>query len=96
MSRSIQQQIESLRETIRRLDRLYYVEAAPGATDVEYDRMIRELKSLDPKSVVFYASGRASLEASYMWALLARLASRPAGASPRLLRPGAWRLLRPL
>jgi len=27
----------------------------------------------DPRSVVFYASGRASLETSYMWALLARL-----------------------
>ncbi|WP_024890985.1 FdhF/YdeP family oxidoreductase [Luteimonas huabeiensis] len=33
----------------------------------------RELRALDPKSVVFYASGRASLEASYMYALLARL-----------------------
>ena len=33
----------------------------------------RELKALDPKSVVFYTSGRASLEASYMYALFARL-----------------------
>src|SRR5690349_23949939 len=33
----------------------------------------QELKALDPNSVVFYASGRASLEASYMYALLARL-----------------------
>lgn len=32
-----------------------------------------ELKALDPKSVVFYASGRASLEASYMYALMARM-----------------------
>src|SRR5690606_32477330 len=33
-----------------------------------------ELKSLDhPDEAVFYASGRASLEASYMWQLLARL-----------------------
>ncbi len=32
-----------------------------------------ELKTFDPKSVVFYASGRASLETSYMYALLARL-----------------------
>ena len=32
-----------------------------------------ELRRLDPKSVVFYASGRASLETSYMWALLARM-----------------------
>jgi molybdopterin-dependent oxidoreductase alpha subunit len=31
------------------------------------------LKQLDPKSVVFYASGRASLETSYMYALLARM-----------------------
>jgi molybdopterin-dependent oxidoreductase alpha subunit len=33
----------------------------------------RELKALDPKSVVFYTSGRASLEASYMYALFARM-----------------------
>jgi len=32
-----------------------------------------ELKALEPKSVVFYASGRASLETSYMYGLLARL-----------------------
>ncbi len=33
----------------------------------------RELRGLAPKSVVFYTSGRASLETSYMWALLARM-----------------------
>ena len=33
----------------------------------------RELRALDPKSVVFYASGKASLEASYLYALTARL-----------------------
>jgi molybdopterin-dependent oxidoreductase alpha subunit len=33
----------------------------------------RELKELDPKSVVFYASGRASLETSYMYGLFARM-----------------------
>jgi molybdopterin-dependent oxidoreductase alpha subunit len=32
-----------------------------------------ELKQLEPKSAVFYTSGRASLEASYMYQLLARL-----------------------
>ena len=32
-----------------------------------------ELKSLEPASVVFYTSGRASLEASYMYQLLARM-----------------------
>ncbi len=33
----------------------------------------QKLKSYDPQSVVFYASGRASLETSYMYQLLARL-----------------------
>ncbi|KHK87746.1 formate dehydrogenase, partial [Novosphingobium malaysiense] len=33
----------------------------------------KELRRLDPKSVVFYASGRASLETSYLYALYARL-----------------------
>jgi molybdopterin-dependent oxidoreductase alpha subunit len=32
-----------------------------------------KLAALDPNQAVFYASGRASLEASYMWALFARL-----------------------
>ena len=33
----------------------------------------RELKALDPKSVIFYSSGRASLETSYLYGLFARL-----------------------
>jgi molybdopterin-dependent oxidoreductase alpha subunit len=33
----------------------------------------RELQQLDPKSTVFYTSGRASLETSYLFALFARL-----------------------
>ncbi|MDB5592901.1 FdhF/YdeP family oxidoreductase [Enterovirga sp.] len=33
----------------------------------------RELQAIAPRSAVFYASGRASLETSYMWALFARL-----------------------
>ena len=33
----------------------------------------RELNALDPKSVVFYASGRASLETSFMYQLMARM-----------------------
>jgi molybdopterin-dependent oxidoreductase alpha subunit len=32
-----------------------------------------ELKALDPKSAVFYASGKASLETAYLYALFARL-----------------------
>ena len=41
-----------------------------------FDAIASELKRLqddDPKSVVFYASGRASLETSYLYALFARL-----------------------
>ena len=34
---------------------------------------LKRLQALDPKSVVFYASGRASLETSYLYALFARL-----------------------
>ncbi|TAN04430.1 MAG: FdhF/YdeP family oxidoreductase [Rhodanobacteraceae bacterium] len=34
---------------------------------------LRRLREADPKSVVFYASGRASLETSYLYALFARL-----------------------
>ncbi len=33
----------------------------------------RTMKPLDPKSVVFYSSGRTSLEASYMYGLMARM-----------------------
>ncbi|MBL7309721.1 formate dehydrogenase, partial [Escherichia coli] len=39
----------------------------------EIGRELKDLRVQDPRSVVFYASGRASLETSYMWALLARL-----------------------
>jgi molybdopterin-dependent oxidoreductase alpha subunit len=45
----------------------------PIAWDEAFHVIGQELKSLDPKSVVFYSSGRASLEASYMYALFARL-----------------------
>lgn len=45
----------------------------PCSWEEAYAEIGRELKALDPRSVVFYASGRASLEASYMYALLARL-----------------------
>ena len=43
----------------------------------EWDEAFRaigsQLRSLDPKSVIFYSSGRASLETSYLYALFARL-----------------------
>lgn len=45
----------------------------PVTWEAAYDGIAAELKKLDPKSVVFYASGRASLETSYLYALFARL-----------------------
>jgi DNA ligase (NAD+) len=41
--------IERLREQIRHHDRKYYVEAAPEITDLEYDRLVAELQSLEQK-----------------------------------------------
>ncbi|MGY4309299.1 molybdopterin-dependent oxidoreductase alpha subunit [Bradyrhizobium sp. USDA 4369] len=37
-----------------------------------FDAIGAELRRLDPKSVIFYSSGRASLETSYLYALFAR------------------------
>ncbi|MEN3238357.1 FdhF/YdeP family oxidoreductase [Methylobacterium ajmalii] len=45
----------------------------PVSWQTAFDEIGAELKALDPTSAVFYASGRASLEASYMYGLLARL-----------------------
>jgi len=45
----------------------------PVAWEEAFRDIGTELKKLDPKSVVFYASGRASLETSYIYALFARL-----------------------
>jgi len=54
-----------------------YDRATDKYVQCEWDEAFRaigsELKQLDPKSVVFYASGRASLETSYLYALFARL-----------------------
>ncbi len=44
----------------------------PTSWDVAFEEIGAKLRGLDPKSVVFYASGRASLEASYLYALFAR------------------------
>jgi molybdopterin-dependent oxidoreductase alpha subunit len=43
------------------------------AWDEAFDAIGRSLVALDPKSVVFYSSGRTSLEASYMYGLMARM-----------------------
>jgi molybdopterin-dependent oxidoreductase alpha subunit len=41
--------------------------------DEAFDGIGAALRPLDPRSAVFYASGRASLEASYMYGLMARM-----------------------
>ena len=41
--------------------------------DEAFDAIGGALRPMDPKSVVFYSSGRASLEASYMYGLMARM-----------------------
>lgn len=45
----------------------------PVSWEAAFAEIGRELRALQPESVVFYASGRASLEASYLYQLLARL-----------------------
>lgn len=45
----------------------------PVAWATAFAEIGAELKQIDPKAAVFYASGRASLETSYMYALFARL-----------------------
>lgn len=45
----------------------------PISWDAAFDIIGTELRALDPASVVFYASGRASLETSYMYGLMARM-----------------------
>ncbi len=40
-------EIEKLRQEIRRHDRLYYVEAKPEISDLEYDRLMNRLKQLE-------------------------------------------------
>ena len=56
---------------------LRYDSAADKYVPCEWDEAFAaigtELKALDPKSVVLYSSGRASLETSYLYGLFARL-----------------------
>src|SRR5271167_769487 len=40
-------QVEELRETLRRHERLYYVLDSPEITDVEYDALMRQLDALE-------------------------------------------------
>lgn len=45
----------------------------PTTWDEAFAAIGQRLRAIDPKAAVFYASGRASLEASYLYALFARL-----------------------
>ncbi len=45
----------------------------PVSWDEAFDDIAARLRAMDPKKVVFYASGRASLETSYMYQLMARM-----------------------
>jgi len=49
MSRQIKQEIEKLREDIRRHDYLYYVLSQPEISDKEYDDLMKRLKELEEK-----------------------------------------------
>ena len=66
-----------LEQTGRLTDPLRYDPATdkylPCSWEEAFAEIGRELKALEPTSVVFYASGRASLETSYMYALMARM-----------------------
>ena len=46
---------------------------APVAWEDAFREIGRELRVIDPRQVVLYLSGRASLETSYMWSLFARM-----------------------
>ncbi|MDD4939348.1 MAG: NAD-dependent DNA ligase LigA [Candidatus Omnitrophica bacterium] len=49
MSQQIKQEIEKLREDIRRHDYLYYVLSRPEISDKEYDDLMKRLKELEEK-----------------------------------------------
>lgn len=47
MSAKIQKEMESLREQLRRHNRLYYVDAAPTISDFEFDTLLKQLEQLE-------------------------------------------------
>lgn len=55
MNNPIRDQIESLRAQIRHHDALYYVHAAPEISDLEYDRLMRQLQDLERQHPQFDA-----------------------------------------
>jgi len=49
MSEPFAKQIETLRETLRRHEYLYYVADSPEITDAEYDKLMRDLQEMEGK-----------------------------------------------
>jgi len=47
MPPDIRKELESLRQEIREHDRRYYVDAAPTISDLEYDKLLERLKTLE-------------------------------------------------
>ena len=47
MSKRTQQQIEQLRSDLLRHNKLYYIDAQPEITDLEYDQLLKELHRLE-------------------------------------------------
>ncbi len=47
MTENVRQEIEQLREEIWRHNRLYYVDAQPEITDLEYDKLLKRLERLE-------------------------------------------------
>jgi len=47
MSHTVANEIERLRELLRRHEYLYYVADAPEITDSEYDKLLRDLQELE-------------------------------------------------
>ena len=50
MTRNIEKRIEELRDLIREHDHKYYVLAEPSISDVEYDKLIKELEKLEAEN----------------------------------------------
>lgn len=53
MPNEIQQQIESLRTELERHNRLYYVDAQPEISDLEYDQLLKQLEQLETDNPEF-------------------------------------------
>ena len=55
MARSVKAEIEALREELRRHNRLYFVEAKPEISDLEFDKLMKRLQQLEAEHPEFDA-----------------------------------------